>query len=244
VRRDILVAGQSRSCGCLRRDLRVPVDEEAFDRDRPESRYWLGFLLADGYVSQSGITLRLADGDRGHVEAFRAFLGSAHAIRIEAASAFGGGPVNGDRRQVTFNATSVRLAASARAHGVRPNKTKTAAVPPALAGDVDFWRGVVDGDGWLCYGRHRGSATGWEINLGLCGTRAVCEGFATFAAHAVGPPLRAESYAVLPIKSIWRVKLTGYQALRMADLLYTDACIALPRKKAAADAFAALASNL
>lgn len=63
-------------------------DHAYFDDVSDEPRaYWLGFLFADGCVRDSAngtaapiLTLGLAECDRGHVEAFRAALGSTHKI--------------------------------------------------------------------------------------------------------------------------------------------------------------------
>lgn len=238
--------GRSRSCGCINKDPRQSrCDVLAFERDNPESRYWLGFLIADGSISRNTLSLSLTIGDMPHLLAFRDFLKSDHPIRHRIAMGYAGAPVANEQPTVSLAITSIRVCESIRARGLAERKTTTAIVPSRLALDSDFWRGMVDGDGWLCYNRCRkGGGTGWDINLGLCGTLAICEGFAAFAMNVAGPPPRAKTYSVLPIKSIWRVKLTGYQAIRMADLLYTDARVSLPRKKAMADAFAALASNL
>jgi len=60
---------------------RYPLNEGAFDTLTPEAAYWLGFLLADGSVSDAGLlTLRLAAVDREHVERFRAFVGAGHPV--------------------------------------------------------------------------------------------------------------------------------------------------------------------
>lgn len=217
------------------------LDESAFERDTPESRYWIGFILADGCVSlgqrKGQITITLCAADAAHIASFCRFVASDCPVRTRRfASNYG------DSEAATITINSKAIARSLIARGIPPRKTKCAVPPTYLANDIDFWRGVVDGDGWLSYGRDRHG--GWYVNLGVCGTKAVCEGFASFAARLVGGPTRGDRYGVLPIKSIWRTKVAGLQAIRLVERLYPDGRVSLPRKRLVADALAALASNL
>jgi hypothetical protein len=221
-------------------------DEDAFLAESPERNYWLGFLLADGSVEiqgQSGlVSVLLAEKDAGHLLSLRRFLRSNHPITFrlnDRGYANGGGGA-----RIRFG--SIRLARSLDDAGVSPRKTFSACVPSGLSDDVDFWRGMVDGDGWLGMTRYKSKGgPQWSVQLGLCGTRPICDGFAEFALRRLGPlRTRAGADLVRPNRSIWKVNLKSRRALRMADLLYSDSCISLPRKKAIADAFAAFASNL
>ena len=61
------------------------LNHEAFDIVTNDAAYWIGFLFADGSVikQQKGapqVQLRLSEVDRGHLEKFRHFLDSTHAI--------------------------------------------------------------------------------------------------------------------------------------------------------------------
>lgn len=219
---------------------RYAVDETAFDRDTPESRYWVGFVLGDGCLTVGatlGVTLALSAADKTHVESFRRFLGSNHPIAHVRGSGF-------DQDSVTARLAiaSPRLAESLKARGVNRRKTWTASVCPSLANDRDFWRGMIDSDGWLTYYRIRRSA--WHVTLGLTGTREVCESFADFVPNAVGRTQRLDRLSIHRNGSVWKVHVNGYQALRLADHLYSDACVALPRKMAKAWEFASIAANL
>jgi|SRR3990172_1579687 len=79
-----------RHAGIPRRSLadaqrRYPLEETAFDTLTPESAYWVGFLMADGCVSDKAngapaISLQLTASDVGHVRAFARFAGSGHPL--------------------------------------------------------------------------------------------------------------------------------------------------------------------
>jgi hypothetical protein len=239
------VRGQSES------NRRYTLDERAFERDDPESRYWLGFVLADGCIrvappgrGGTGLILGLAARDAGHLESFRSFVRGDHPIRTRPAT---GNTSGRGHRAATIRAYSRPLVDSLIALGVRPDKTQTAAAPPRLADDADFWRGVIDGDGCLHLRTPPGSVRyrgGWRASVGLVGTKALCADFATFARRRIGPPARGGEYPVTPSSSVWRAIVTGMQALRLSEVLYADAAVALPRKASTAAAFSSLASCL
>lgn len=206
------------------------LDESAFDEVTGESAYWAGFLLADGCVSacaekgrrRHSIIVALKTSDAAHVGAFRAFLRSDQPI--------GCAP---DGRFVRFAVDSQRLVDAVAKYGVVPRKSHTAAVPAFLANDHHFWRGVLDGDGSLCWSidRRRGYT---RPVVSLVGSRRVCEAFSAFVTS------RCADYAprALPHKSIWQVRIQGPRAVRLMEEVYASGP-ALPRKKAAAESFAA-----
>lgn len=219
------------------------VDESALDGSTPESRYWIGFILADGHVrvldrgTKGDVTISLAKNDIGHVYSFRDHMRSSHPVVLSARET-----TYGPSEAATIRVHSLALARRLGEYGLHSDKTTSAVVPPFLTDCRDFWRGAIDGDGCLTYSR--GERGGWHIAVSLCGTQSVCDGFAGFATRAIGPPPKSGHYRVRQAKGHWRVTVTSHQALRIADVLYSDAAVSLPRKKATAEAFGALAANL
>ena len=59
---------------------RCQVRHDAFDEIIPDAAYWIGFLFADGSVSNYGglgsVSVRLSERDRNQLVKLRAFLGS------------------------------------------------------------------------------------------------------------------------------------------------------------------------
>lgn len=247
-----VASNHTRSCGCLAREIqlqsrRYSLDHGAFERDDPECRYWIGFLLADGwvrFVNRTGIVgLQLAEIDSCHVESFRRFLKTDVPItrRSGCSRGYKSGPA------VRMDVHSLRLAMSLTRRGVCPKKSHLGSVPADLEDDRDAWRGLVDGDGSLMLnpgGLKKGGITRFRPVLALTGNRTVCGQFADFVRRRVGRRRRGDDNLLLFHTGSWRVAVNGLQALRMAEILYADAAVSLPRKQATADAFAALASNL
>lgn len=217
-------AGVSRSRAEADDLRRFACDHGAFDAVTEASAYWAGFLMADGCVTlhkHSGrhyVTLALSVKDRHHVEAFRAFLGAEHAIRTQASNGFGrrGGAAH---EVASLSVCSDRLAAALATFGVVPRKTHGCRVL-RLENDRHFWRGMVDGDGFVTR-----TARGVPF-LGLVGCRPLLDQFADYA-RSVAPAARA---AVRPMGSIFTCRLSAGPAVVLARHLYDGCAVALPRK--------------
>jgi hypothetical protein len=127
-----------------------PVNEAAFDEWDPASCYWAGLLFADGTLgSGRSVELTLTWSDRGHVRALRSFLRSRHTIRQKGPRGFAG-----SRPSAHLAVGSVRLARRLAGVGMVEKALRLAA--PALEESPDFWRGVLDGDAWIGFGKNRG----------------------------------------------------------------------------------------
>jgi len=207
----------------LRRFRHHKVDEEAFDNPGREGKYWLGFLMADGSINTDRVfTLTLKSADQAHLEKFRSFLRSEHPLfsvvrRYSSDS-------SGDLRHHSGLAIgSRRLVTALAKFGVTTTRTHTAMASPELCQDRDFWRGVVDGDGYILR-RKTGLDKGRPI-LGICGSHALMSQFLVFVRTIAST--RAE---VRPHGKISAVNISGPVAVKVAEVLYKDAPIYLDRK--------------
>jgi plasmid maintenance system antidote protein VapI len=124
----------------------------------PEEEMWLlGLLMADG--STDGVwrvVLRLAVSDRDAIEAARRIAGSEAPITVgrSSASPSGGGACQDlagwalDSTEVVARLTRLGMR---RAKSHRSDVT----VPASVAASPAFWRGLIDGDGTICWNRSR-----------------------------------------------------------------------------------------
>jgi hypothetical protein len=200
---------------------------DALDLLTPDALYWCGFLFADGtIVTRTGspeVALALSERDRAHIEKFRAFLGSTHAITTirRHANPFG------DTGVSRFSVRSAPLAARLKELGMRVGP-----VADELARSHHFWRGVVDGDGYI-------GISGGHAQFKLVGTAWLLESFRGF--------LVAEDVAcrisVRPHKTIHVVGSTWGGAARIVRRLYADAPTSLERKANAARTIERLAAG-
>jgi hypothetical protein len=207
------------------------VNHAAFDVRTPETEYWAGFLLADGcivshYNRQTIIELGLALKDEGHVQKFRAFVGSDHTIGYQRRGGMVGGYRSTGMARLAF--PSNYIASVLATYGVVPRKS-TRAVPIGLTGSRDFWRGMVDGDGTV--GIMAGDRYGGEPYFALTGSLSVVSAFGEYI-HTKVPRFRANP---VPQRNIWHISGTHRIADEVIHDLYANATVSLDRKQAIAD---------
>lgn len=193
------------------------VNHNAFDEVTPESAYWVGFLMADGFVTDTkdgspfvGVTL--AEKDRNHLVNLRDFLESTHPIKEQQGDSYSEGLA------YRFGVYSQSLADDLAEYGVLPRKSDDTKVR-ILDDNRHFWRGVVDGDGYVRHG------TGSEARVELVGAKPLLQQYSSFCTARIGSDL-----SVRPHKSIWRVGCSWGTAEHLLSLLYQDQDVCLDRK--------------
>lgn len=198
--------------------------------DTEESAYWLGFIAADGAVTeQNHMCVSLAQKDEEHLKRLRASLDSTHPIPTYhyPGTGFRGGP----RAQYTIY--SPEMVQDLGQFGVVPNKTRSLTWPSRLYPSMwrHFIRGYVDGDG--CWAR--------QSNLSVC-----------LRVEGNEPFLLAMQTILMEACSLRRTKLScrrpgcgsrtliyggRLQVARIVRYLYEGATIFLPRKFARVEHF-------
>ncbi len=208
------------------------LDESVFDVITEQSAYWIGFMMADGCVSQPiskisrklltpKLQLGLSVVDIDHVQKFKRFLGSSHKITVSTHQSKGVSHLN-----ALLPITSRRLVAALAKYGVVPRKSHTAKVI-GLEFDRHFWRGAIDGDGSIWLGTRRIKGGEYQFPcLNFCGSGEMVNQFINFVRHHV-PNCRAQACFN---GSIYYVNLSFRIATQIIDILYRDCKIALDRK--------------
>lgn len=206
-------------------------DKHAFDVLTPDSCYWAGFLFADGYLDTRTTTpllgLKVAIKDRDHISSFKEFLKSTHPISTHTYVYTGTSP--GASPTVSIRLRCNTLGHRLKALGMNLKPARVA--HQTLATSPDFWRGVIDGDGWLVYeqssGRHIIGLTGWHPLL---------EQFVEFCKNHI-----KSKCTLRQRENIYSIEIkggrTGGPALILAKILYGRHGPVLARKKAIADSW-------
>lgn len=116
--------------------------------DTEEKAYWLGFLYADGYVSDNVFEFCLQDVDKKSVEDFKKAIGSNHKLSRKLSQ------LNGK----TFiswriSVKSLQISKDLISHGCIPLKTYCMNFPHNIKENLmsHFLRGYTDGDGCLYF---------------------------------------------------------------------------------------------
>ena len=201
----------------------LPLNHAVFDAaaSSEAAAYWVGFLMADGCISANSgkgsphVILVISERDRSHLEQFRSFLGSQHSIQVIPGGKHYGG------KSVRLDLASERLADALSLCGVVTPKANRR-VPPFLELNRHFWRGLVDGDGWVGQAKKR---DGSEPRIALVGYQPIVEEFSAF--------LRTVTDCAATVgadRSVWQCGAYGRHAVRVIHYLYSDCHVALSRK--------------
>jgi hypothetical protein len=209
-------------------DQEEECNHDYFDQiDRPEKAYWLGMLLADGCISmQHEVILSLCARDIDLVLAFKSALGSRSQITIakQVKKSIRGGK-EFESTSAAVRVRSRRLCAALACYGILPGKTlnprMVKGIPPRF--ERDFWRGAVDGDGWVVFSKRPNGSL--QFIVGFTGGMPVVKAFQRFCRKHC--PTRAQ---IRPNHSVYRFVVTDWCAFDIARLMYGNASVFLHRK--------------
>ena len=198
-----------------------PRNEHAFDViESEEAAYWLGFIAADGNVSNGRLRIGLSTRDVGHLRKFCAWLASDRPI-------YSG--VNTHGRPVsTCEISSARLVEALGAYGIVPRKTyvmkRLPAVPQTLVRHL--LRGYVDADGYFAL-RPTGRVT---FGVGSY-SREIVEEIQEWCIAEIG----VRRTALVPSRTVWHYRqYATHEIGAIAAHLYEGASVSLARKHATA----------
>jgi len=202
------------------------VNESYFDViDTEPKAYWLGFLLADGYISQENrvLGILLAPKDTDHIERFRQAIGSTHPVTTGTAGGY-------ERSMIQIG--SVALVKSLAAHGVIARKTGTAKWPTTVPFGLlrHFLRGYSDGNGSFTTTMYKGRKVP-KLTWALYAHEAILISAQNFLVSVFGLP-RTKLSKNRSSKDSFGLFYSGAEnAHKIYHLLYDGATSWLPRKR-------------
>ena len=201
------------------RELYKDVDENFFSRKDEWSAYTYGLLLSDGCLSdKEAVIITLQESDVPVLTSIAEKMGIYSRPNLLSKQRYDGYQT---KRTGTIGFSHPKLISDLRDLGMEERKSTREVAPECFAFDRHFWRGMVDGDGWLSIGKHRGPI------LGLCGSETVCNQFLEFC-KTITDNIKV---SVLRRKGeLFTVVLTKNKCLPIARHLYLDQQICLPRK--------------
>jgi DNA-directed RNA polymerase specialized sigma24 family protein len=191
--------------------------------DTEEKAYWLGLLTADGSVRVNSVTLVLHAKDEAHLYKFKTSLQAEHPVY----------PIERERKgkhekYFGIRINSQQMVQDLAAHGVVERKSLIVEPSPYVPDEFarDYWRGEIDGDGSIGYGR---AAEQWSVSL--CGSEAIVRGFQQFASQYINSKAQ-----IRPNGKIFSITYTGSaQARKLLEVLYGGATVYLERKMVRAE---------
>ena len=200
------------------------IDLTFFDTiDTEEKAYWVGFILADGCISENKINISISEKDEQHLEKFRRAANLGHSIKKHNYQY--SYTKKNTKPIVSISIRSDEWIAALATLGITSNKSlnvnpNLAKIPLIL--HKHFWRGVFDGDGCIYLNRKKpGSHVGT-----LCGSKYTIMKFTNFLTDLGFPPKQS-----IYRNNIYQVQYQGlYLPQSLASVLYKDASVYLDRK--------------
>jgi len=206
------------------------LNNKVFDTLNEKSAYWLGFILADGNIitkKYSGrVRIELHEKDKEHIELFKSFLETDKEIQIDTRKR---GFVEKDITSYYISISDHNIIGRVLDYGIIPRKTYDfEGVHEDLKNNRHFWRGAVDGDGWIS---DREKSNKWKsriIAIGLCGHKLTVEGFVDVVMHNIEVERNYEPKQAS--EHCWNFEVQQQTAYRIINLLYGDTNYGLKRK--------------
>lgn len=199
-----------------------------------ESAYWIGFLLADGYIgrrnNQRSVELKLGAKDKEHLVKFARFVGMPEE-QIDASIKQGvGGAYSGDNIVYSIGLYSDNMAQDLSRYYIVENKSLKER-PYIFDSDslqLNYIRGIIDGDGYVSLPNRK------DKRVGVCGSRAVCQYISDFFSQRYPDIYITPAHLKYTNKEgseLWCWYTTNREATKkvLTDL-YKDSSIYLDRK--------------
>lgn len=188
--------------------------------DTSLDKYWIGYIWADGCLSKRG-ELRLVSVDNEVIIEFAKFTKNKGRFRVIEECTDKRGYTNSELYEFTL--TDKELINNFINLGLHPNKTHTIKPPIQLEKDDEFWRGYIEGNGYI--GLDKKNRCNLELSSG---SKILCDNFLSFVKTQL--PLFKGNVTKENNKNAWRVRLCGKYAKELIKILYNDKPCILKRK--------------
>jgi hypothetical protein len=144
-------------------------NESAFsDTNEQECAYFYGWLLTDGNIKETKyghqVSIELGLKDIEIVESLKSYIGNGNSIRVRHRT-----DIRQDKiySQCSFAFQYEPVTNKLMDLGLEPRKSKKEICPDAFLYNRHFWRGVLEGDGYL-------SKIGADNKMQICGSETLC----------------------------------------------------------------------
>lgn len=202
-------------------DGKKQVDSHYFDEINTEAKaYWLGFLTADGYVSDTNtIELCLAEADKEHVEKFKKAISSKHAISLKKTN------LNGKEfLSYRISIKDTIMANTLRSYGLTSDKSYTAYIPN-IPNELmrHYIRGLFDGDGSIMIRSSNSNLLNTSL---ISGSPQMIEDFCNVVKKYIGIDMN-----IRDTRGLTEARLSHqYKIKSFIDWIYGESTIYLTRK--------------
>lgn len=187
--------------------------------DSEEKAYWLGFILADGHVSDDGVIIALSEKDKSHLSKFLNCVNSNSPIKERKST-----------NSVVVNIYSKEMVGDLRNLGIMKNKSYNATFPEISEElEIPLIRGIFDGDGSISITKNtyrKGINPNFAVSI--CGTPDIVFN----VSEIINDHLWKSRIKSRNLTDTFQIYSWGgnVQSLRVLNLLYKNSTIHLDRK--------------
>ena len=182
------------------------------------SAYIYGFILTDGCLSKGAVSIELCKRDKHLLEDILSAINLKTKVRER--SRFDKRTLN-TYEMCSISFSNKELVSDLISLGLEERKSLKEVAPDVFLNDKHFWRGVVDGDGWVMVG-----SNGYP-RLGLCGGKTICEQFLIYC-------MSIDTNCISEVKrkgsDFYSVVFNGSKCVKVLQHLYEGSNIKLERK--------------
>lgn len=156
------------------------INEEAFsDPTEAECAYFYGWLLTDGCLRETKyahtVTIQLQVRDISILESMQSYLGLEGRVKVRERY--------DKRTDKTYSSCNLNfqyapITERLMGYGLSPRKSTLEVAPPEFSTNRHFWRGVLEGDGYL-------SKLGSCTKMQICGSEILCNQWFSYCKSVV-----------------------------------------------------------
>jgi len=200
------------------------MDDHCLDVTKPHQAYMYGFIQTDGHMSKETrdrgrVTVEVSEQDRGVLETFATLIPYHSNISTRTRTT----NFSEQTTTVTWRVYDKRFRDCLLSLGMPYGKKSAVIAPPSAEyAQVDYFRGVLDGDGSLGI-----TGNSYPFIALVTASSVLAEAYIAFLSKLTG---KTKKLALNTRDSIYNVTIYKEDAQLVASTLYYDGCLALTRK--------------
>jgi hypothetical protein len=204
------------------------MDNHCLDVTKPQQAYMYGFIQTDGHMSKDTrdrgrVTIEVGEQDRSVLETFASLISyhSGISVRTRATN------FSQQYTSVAWSVYDKRFRDCLLSLGMPYGKKSAIIAPPTCEyAQIDYFRGILDGDGSLGI-----TGNSFPFVALVTASSALAEVYLSFLSELTG---KTKKLALNVRDRIYNITIYKEDAQIVASTLYYDGCLALTRKKQSA----------
>lgn len=217
--------GLTKSCGCIRKEKnnnsKYKYNTNIFKNLNENTLYILGLLYTDGNITGNfRFSIGLKIGDHFILKKIGKLIRNSENLIYEKPKKSPSSN-NYTKGSYILSCNNKEIIKDLLNLGLFPNKTNKIKPKECLINSRDFWRGCIDGDGWVRYNKK-------YLIIGFGGTKEMCEGLLNFCKKFIKIKSKIQKRTE---NNYHEISISGKKAEFIHKILYENSILFIERKK-------------